>query len=193
MSNKGKPRDQSIELYPSRTLTHFIDQEMRRSIKAILNDVEERLTYLASERRLVNMGLIDLAKDIFRRAEKRDHKVRFKAIEEFFEKNPMVFRDKLSRWQQHDVAVNEAKNPEHFIAVTKVIQLKSENRELKETITLLKKENKRLQSGPSSKNLREQADQCRKKDGGINYNKLGRVFHVSHHTAERWCKKAGIK
>jgi len=70
------------------------------------------------------------------------------------------------------------------------------NNQLRVAQQMVKHLKKRLRYGakPGKDELCENADKCRKKNGKINYSKLGKDFlGTSHHTAKKWCDEYGIK
>jgi hypothetical protein len=68
------------------------------------------------------------------------------------------------------------------------------NRELANAHSLIKKQKRKLKLPDISvKDLREIVDSCRKKNGKINYSKIGRQLGVTHHTAKRYCEQHRIK
>lgn len=46
---------------------------------------------------------------------------------------------------------------------------------------------------PDRKNLNDIAQKCKKKNGTLNFKKIGEVLGITNHTATRWCKEYKIK
>jgi hypothetical protein len=79
--------------------------------------------------------------------------------------------------------------------ISKYDALNNEQNVANRKIIVLRKEKRKLMDGqnrPSGSELQEVADRTRKKNGSLNFSKIGNELGVSHHTAKNYCKELNI-
>lgn len=154
-------------------LSRFVELEYSR----MTNAISDRIVAYSKgddERALLESGALLFERH---RREWAEFKNRIRSEAEFKVKT-FVRNQAISQETNQDYRRDwELLNNEHAIVVSK-------NKELRAKLSA----QARYKRKPQKEELWTLADECRKKNGSINYVALGKKLGVSYHTAQRWCQ-----